>query len=108
MAKLVSRLSFIAAGADKAVAAALEDTANFILTLIRAYAPVDTGALRDSYEIEKVSPLYIIIGSMLNYSIFQELGTSRMAASPHVLPAFLQGEDFFRNALIQRINEIIG
>lgn len=78
---------------------ALHDTADFILTLVRLYAPVDTGWLRDSYKKETVSQLHILIGSMVNYSLFQEYGTSRMRAQPHLTPAFMQGQPFFEMAM---------
>lgn len=103
MAKLVSRLRVIAEGADEALSLALHDTANFILILIRAYAPVDTGFLRDSYQKESISLLHILIGTMVNYSIFQEYGTSRQSGTPHVTPAFMAGETIFRESLAARM-----
>lgn len=104
--RLVSRLRVIADGADDAVSVALHDTANFILTLIRIYVPVDTGFLRDSYKKQSVAQLHILIGTMVNYSIFQEYGTSKMSARPHVTPAFMQAEGFFQNALKERIRNL--
>ena len=106
MAKLISKLKIIAVGADKAAALTLEDTADFILNLIRLYAPIATGALRDSYRIESVGLLHIIIGSMLNYSIFVELGTSKSNPQPHLLPAFAEAESFFRQAFIKRLKDL--
>lgn len=106
MAKLVSRLTMIADGADEAVSVALHDTAAFILALIRIYAPVDTGWLRDSYKKETVSQLHILIGSAVNYSLFQEYGTSRMKGTPHVTPAFHQAEGFFRKQLAARVKNL--
>lgn len=106
MAKLVSNLTFIAENVDEAAAIALHDTANFILTLIRIYAPVKTGWLRDSYKKETIGPLHILIGSMVFYSIFQELGTSRMAPRPHVIPAFEQARPFFEQQLAARIKNL--
>jgi HK97 gp10 family phage protein len=106
MAKLVSRLRVIADGADDAVALALHDTAAFILTLIRVYVPVKTGWLRDSYKKESVNLLHILVGTMVNYSIFQEYGTSRMSARPHVTPAFVQAEPYFRQQFENRVNDL--
>lgn len=105
MARFVSRLRIIADNTDEAVALALKDTAHFILLLIRIYAPVDTGTLRDSYEIEEISQLHLLIGSMLLYSIFQEFGTVNMAAQPHVTPAFWQAREFFLQQLKRRMEE---
>lgn len=106
MAKLVSKLNIIANKLDNEVAVAIHNTANFILTLIRLSSPVDTGALRDSYQLDVVSPLHILVGSSLNYSVFQEFGTSKMSAQSHVLPAFAQAETIFRNALIARLKNL--
>lgn len=89
--RLKSNLSRIATESEAAMALALHDTANFILQLIRLYAPVDTGFLRDSYQKESQSSLHILIGSTLNYAVFQEFGTSRpMRFTPHLRPAFHQ------------------
>ena len=106
MAKLVSRLSLIADASEKAVSEALAETASFILDLIRTFAPVDTGALRDSYQIERVTALYFIVGSILIYSAAQEYGTSRTPAQPHVLPAFLQAEEFFHQKVVEKLNQV--
>lgn len=106
MAKLVSRLSVIADGAEEAVSLALHDTANFILTLIRLFAPVDTGWLRDSYQKESVAQLHILIGTMVNYSIHQEYGTSRQRGTPHLTPAFHQAEQTFKSNLLKYLNSL--
>ena len=88
------------------MALALHDTANFILMLIRIYAPVDTGWLRDSYQKESLSSLHILVGTMVNYSIFQEYGTSRgIKFTPHVRPAFHQGStELIKNMKIRAKN----
>jgi hypothetical protein len=106
MAKLVSKLRAIAEGSDEALSLALHDAANFILMLIRLYAPVDTGWLRDSYKKESVNQLHILIGTMVNYSLFQEFGSSRQAGTPHVIPAFLQSEQFFMTAFESRVKNL--
>jgi HK97 gp10 family phage protein len=106
MAKLVSRLRVIAEGADEALSLALHDTANFILVLIRANAPVETGFLRDSYQKESLSLLHILIGTMVNYSIFQEYGTSRQAGTPHVTPAFVMGKTILQESFNARMRSL--
>ncbi len=106
MARLVSKLTFIADNVDEAAALALHDTADFILVLIRVMAPVDTGWLRDSYKKESVSLLHILIGTMVNYSVFQEYGTVKMDARPHVTPAFEQAWLYFRAQLARRIEDL--
>ena len=106
MAKLVSRLSVIADGMDSAISEALNETADFILTMVRIFAPVDTGRLRDSYEKKQDTPLSVLIGSSVNYAIFQEYGTSRQSGTPHLIPAFALGEQFLRNKLIAKIESL--
>lgn len=106
MAKLVSRLNIVTDKAEEAVSVALHDTANFILTLTRAYAPVKTGWLRDSYKKENLAQLHILIGSMVSYSLFQEFGTRKMAARPHLTPAFMQAEPFFQAMLTARLKNL--
>lgn len=106
MAKLVSRLQIVSEAAEESVSLALHDTAEFILALIRIYAPVDTGWLRDSYKKESVAQLHILVGTMVNYSLFQEFGTSRMAARPHVVPAFHRAGDYFAARLAARLEDL--
>lgn len=50
-------------------------------------APVDTGALRSSIEAEQVGDLRWEVHDGVEYGIFQELGTSRLAAQPFMVPA---------------------
>lgn len=106
MAKLVSRLTFIADHIDEAVSLALHDTADFILVLIRIYAPVQTGWLRDSYKKESISQLHILIGTMVNYALFVEFGTHKAGAQPHVHPAFHQAREFFWKMVMIRAQEL--
>lgn len=59
-------------------------------------APVDTGELRDSYGHEVVLEhndgfnKALKVFSTVEHSIYVELGTSRMAAQPHLRPALEQ------------------
>ena len=50
-------------------------------------APVDTGALVNSIHTEKVEDGLYRISDGVEYGIYQELGTSRMAAQPFMVPA---------------------
>lgn len=54
-------------------------------------APVDTGALRNSisYDVQVTSDGAVgEVGPTVNYGLFVELGTSRMAGQPFLGPAF--------------------
>jgi HK97 gp10 family phage protein len=65
----------------------LDDTAFQVETEAKNSAPVLTGALRNSIHVEKPGRLYRTVGDSVDYGIYQELGTSRMAAQPFLVPA---------------------
>jgi len=50
-------------------------------------APVDTGALKSSIHTGRVGVAHYVVADGVEYGIYQELGTSRMAAHPFVIPA---------------------
>ena len=63
-------------------------------------APVDTGALRNSIPAESHmsgSAKYTIQDGV-EYGVYQELGTSRMAAQPFLVPAIESLANAFLNA----------
>lgn len=66
---------------------ALEQVGKFVKDKAAAKAPVDTGALKDSYLYEKGED-EVAIGSKIEYAGYVELGTSRQYAQPHLTPAF--------------------
>ena len=85
--------SMIAEVQDKA-AGIIELAGAEILQDVYRRAPEDTGELKDSYLSESgmVSKYIFRIQDGVPYGIFQELGTSKMAAQPHVVPAIEAGE----------------
>jgi hypothetical protein len=104
---LKSNLVRVASRSEAAMGLALHDTANFILNLIRVYAPVDTGWLRDSYQKESLNSLHIIIGSIVNYSLIQEYGSSQgYRFTPHLRPAFHQGAPELARNMVKRAREL--
>lgn len=50
-------------------------------------APVDTGALRNSVNTQKQGRLLYWVQDGVEYGIYQELGTRRMASQPFMVPA---------------------
>ncbi|MFZ9272082.1 MAG: HK97-gp10 family putative phage morphogenesis protein [Ilumatobacteraceae bacterium] len=114
---LVTRFNFIAEVAEEAVRDALEDSGNQTIEEIRRLVPVDTGDLRDSYmkEIDQNgSRVTMLIGSNpergvyrrghpTEYAPFVEFGTSRSSAQPHFLPAMVNFDLLFPEALKQRL-----
>jgi HK97 gp10 family phage protein len=54
----------------------------------KTFAPVDTGALRASIHVEpQAERLTRQIADGVEYGIYQELGTYKMAAHPFMVPA---------------------
>jgi HK97 gp10 family phage protein len=67
----------------------LETYAGLMTERAAELAPVDTGALRDSLAYEMIDDQTARIHDGVSYGIFQELGTSRMAAQPFFIPAIM-------------------
>ena len=63
-------------------------------------SPVDTGALRASLASESrmKDKFTFILQDGVEYGVFQELGTGRMAAHPFVVPSVMKNEKGFINA----------
>lgn len=51
------------------------------------FAPYDTGALQNSIEAENISPGLWEVHDGVEYGIYQEFGTHKMAAHPFIAPA---------------------
>lgn len=51
------------------------------------FAPVDTGALKNSIQAEQRGTLAWWVRDGVEYGIYQEFGTYRMAAQPFMIPA---------------------
>jgi HK97 gp10 family phage protein len=52
--------------------------------------PVDTGLLRKSWLLDRLTPLSAIIGTNVEYAKHVEFGTSRTRAQPFLRPALAQ------------------
>lgn len=76
----------------RAGASVIEEWAKF-------YAPVDTGALMGSIEVDEVTDTVATIAPHVEYAEHQEFGTSRMAAHPYMRPAIDQHERDILTAL---------
>jgi HK97 gp10 family phage protein len=50
-------------------------------------APLLTGALRNSIHVEKIGENKYWVSDGMEYGIFQELGTRKMAAHPFMIPS---------------------
>ena len=66
-------------GATEIQAAAIQNTVR-----------VDTGAMKNGWRVEAPTQFTRVIFNTQNYAYFQEMGTSRMSASPMLTPAVEQ------------------
>lgn len=67
---------------------AVEDAATQTESLAKGFAPVDTGALRNSIKAEKAgSDLAWDVAVGQPYGLYQEYGTVHMPAHPFITPA---------------------
>lgn len=107
MARLSSNLTLIGQQAPIAAKEALLQTAADIVALTKELTPVDTGALKQSYGAIPIDSNTIEIGSDMEYAPYVEYGTSRMAAQPHLTPAFLQSEETFKVRLKEAMERVI-
>lgn len=83
----VTRLNELRAELKPRAEEILAETAFSIQGEAQLRAAVDTGAMRSSLEAEKVGDLAWQVHDGVEYGIFVELGTSRMAAQPFLVPA---------------------
>jgi len=74
-------------------------------------APVDTGRLRASITPEvRATPgsgMRGVVGSIVKYAPYQELGTKRMAAHPYLYPAFEENKDRIVKIIGSAVAEIV-
>lgn len=121
MARLKVNFKNIVDATVEQASAALEQTADDVVSIARQFAPVDTGALRRSYRWERKigqSSRWkrVIVGSSseeinpktgegVDYAKFVEYGTVNMMSRPHFTPAFAQAESIFRARLAQALNK---
>jgi phage protein, HK97 gp10 family len=63
------------------------------------HAPVDTGALKNSIQGRSTGALSGEVGVGVEYGIFQEFGTYKMAAQPFMTPAAEEVRPSFEAAM---------
>src|SRR4051812_36971581 len=106
MAVLKSDLTQIAGAVGAAAQRALFQTGADIVDLTKQLTPVDTGNLKGSYGAVPVSRDEVHVGTAVEYAPFVEYGTHRMAAQPHLTPAFAQSESTFAARLKQEVEKL--
>lgn len=126
-----SRFPRIAGRLKTELQQAIDETARLVVTLARAAAPVDTGALRASIhyvslkrntyhgavataqshrpgvqifpEVRPQGDLEAVVAVGVNYGIFLEFGTRRARAQPYFFSAFYSARVFFERRTIAAI-----
>lgn len=73
----------------------------------RALAPVDSGELRSGIHAEKTGKFSASVLSEAPHGAMVELGTSRMAPRPHLLPAARAAGDVFSEAAHRALKEVL-
>lgn len=74
----------------------------FVKGSARAKAPVDTGQLRSSIS-SQASGFNCVVGTNVEYGIYQEFGTYKMPPHPFLIPALEENE----NEIVNRIRDNI-
>jgi hypothetical protein len=70
---------------------AIKQIGERVLEYAQQSVPIKTGKLFSSLKVEIDEALQsVTIGSDLDYSVYVELGTSKMAAHPYLVPALFQ------------------
>lgn len=88
--KLVADLGEAGPQAVRAANLALQKAALDVEARAKTLAPVDTGALQNSISRDMVgtgNQARVEIGPTVEYGLYQELGTRRMAPQPYLGPA---------------------
>lgn len=86
-AALEAKIGEMIAKAPKGIA----EGAEIVRDNAKAICPVDTGNLRASLE-SKSSGMQATVGTNVEYGIYQEFGTYKMAAQPYLRPSLTSCE----------------
>jgi HK97 gp10 family phage protein len=83
----ISRLTQLTPKVMAIVDQELEEAAEEIQFLAQDLVPVDTGFLRSSIHVERISHLALQVRADADYAAYVEYGTRFMAAQPYMTPA---------------------
>ncbi len=96
---------------DKALQRAAQEIVDDVSGKGPHAAPIRTGALRASYRWEKIGRLRYEVSNdpeVAPYAIFLELGTRKMAARPHLVPAAMAVAQKLPGMIKEAIQEMFG
>ncbi|MBX0290113.1 HK97 gp10 family phage protein [Hymenobacter sp. HSC-4F20] len=102
---LLKQLSSFGKQVESVAAEEAQATAEAIRDTAQELAPVATGKLRDSIQVEAQGKTFLV-GSTLSYAPDKELGTRQTQAKPFLYPAYLLHRDKFLDNLKQAINRL--
>ena len=91
---------------EDAISKALTASALLVEGQAKALCPVDTGNLRNSITHE-VEGNEARVGTNISYAIYQELGTSKMAAQPFLNPALEQNKGNIKKIFADALKEAV-
>lgn len=112
-ADIMARKFLLAATAvpAKAVPDALDKAALLVTRSAKQKAAVDTGFMRGAIAPSRPSPSEADVTSHAEYSIYVEVGTSRMAAQPFMRPALdenaAQIEELVGHAVVTTVQGVL-
>lgn len=78
-----------------------------VVELAKQIVPVRTGRLRDSITMKFNGKDEVVIGSDVDYSVYVELGTSRMAAQPYLIPSLFQAINELSEEFPEFLNGVV-
>ena len=94
------KLDKIAADLRPRASEIVRKTAADIEARAKTTVPVDTGNLKNSIQTEmEPDSTEAIVGTAVNYSVYVEYGTRRMAAKPYMTPAAEAARPAFEAAM---------
>lgn len=108
MKKLRSQLVDMAGRMETAGERAEREGAEDVRDDMQAFAPVDSGLLRDSIRIEQgATGLQVGPGDEVEYAMFVEYGTSEMEAQPYAEPAAARARMAFTDTVRDTVRKAI-
>ena len=92
------------------LAVAMDEASILVESKAATLAPVDTGLLRKSIShrvIDRKGYPVGQIGTSVEYSAFQEFGTSKMQAQPFLMPALNSSKASIKEIIARRLKQAI-
>lgn len=85
--ELVANFKKIGGKAEEAVKDSLLEAGFRLEGYAKQFCPVDTGRLRSSIHTYRLNETTVVVQDGVDYGVFIEFGTSKMAAQPFFTPA---------------------